>query len=118
MGLGSWLKKIRNKFQKKEDVLEGVPENWLKQDGPAELVLEPKRTVRVIYEEKKTPLYIARKIKRFFCGLMIIVNLVLLGTSFFVQGGMMIFFFILNAVFLSDYFWKTRSRTEEGWQGG
>ena len=99
-------------------MIEEVPENWLEPNGPAETILKPDRTVRVIYEEKKTPLYIARKIKRFLCGVMVLVNLVLLGTSFFVQGGMMIFFFILNAVFLSDYYWKTKPRSEEGWQGG
>ena len=109
MVLDSWLKKLKDRFGKKEPEGDNIPQNWL-----PELQLKQKTevqedgTVKVIYEQKKDKRYIARRIKRFITMFLIVANFIMLVTCFFVQGGIMAPFFGGNMVFLSDYFWKTR----------
>lgn len=114
MDLDGWLKNIRKRFRKKPVEGEPIPENWvpdlikthgaeLKEDG----------TLRVIYEEKKTKRYIARRVKRFICFILIVVNFIMLVTCFFVEGGIMSPFFFFNTVFLADYFYQSRPQPLE-----
>ncbi len=112
--LDSWLKKLKDRFNKKEPEGENIPENWvpeLLQKQTTEI--QEDGTVKVIYEEKKDKRYIARRIKRFVTMILILANFIMLVTCFFVQGGIMAPFFGGNVVFLSDYFWKTRPMTED-----
>ena len=114
MGLDSWLKKLRNWVSKKPVEGEPIPENWvpdlIKKHGAE---LDEDGTLRVIYEEKKTKRYIARRVKRIICFLLIIINFVMLVTCFFVEGGIMSPFFLFNTVFLADYFYMSRPQPLE-----
>lgn len=109
MVLDSWLKKIKDRIRKKEPESQEIPSNWV-----PELIkkksteMQEDGTVKVIYEEKGANRYIARRIKRFICMILILVNFIMLVTCFFVEGGIMSPFFLFNTIFLMDYFWKTR----------
>ena len=114
MDLDSWLKKLKKRFSRKPDEGEPIPENWvpelIKKQG-AEVM--PDGTLKVVYEEKKTKWFIARRVKRFICFVLIVVNFIMLVTCFFVEGGIMSPFFLFNTVFLADYFWKSRPQPLE-----
>ena len=117
MDLDGWkkkLKQIKQRFSKKPEEGESIPLNWvpelIKKEGTEVM---PDGTLKVVYEEKKTKRYIARRIKRILCFLLIIVNFIMLVTCFFVEGGIMSPFFFFNTVFLADYFWQSRSQPLE-----
>ncbi len=116
MDLDSLRKKLKQLFRKKPKEGEPIPKNWL-DDLDQEEVMEIQEdgTVKVIYEPKKTERFIARRIKRLLCFLLIAANFILLVTCFFVEGGIMSPFFGLNTVFLTDYYWKTRPQPVERW---
>lgn len=114
MALDSWLKKLKDRFLKKEPEGENIPKNWLPElIKKQKTELQEDGTVKVIYEPKRNKRYIARQIKRFITMLLVIANFIMLVTCFFVQGGIMAPFFGGNLVFLADYFWKTRPMPSE-----
>lgn len=117
MDLDGWKKKlvlIKQRFSRKPDEGETIPQNWIPELLKKEKTeIQEDGTVKVIYEQKKTKRYIARRIKRFICFLLIIVNFVMLVTCFFVGGGIMSPFFLFNTVFLADYFYQSRSQPLE-----
>lgn len=109
---------LRKKLnRKKTEEGEPIPENWgpelVKTHGA---VLDEDGTLRVIYEEKKNKRYFARRIKRFICFILIVVNFIMLVTCFFVEGGIMSPFFFLNTAFLADYFWRSKAQPLEEWK--
>jgi len=105
---------LKKRFSKKPEEGEPIPDNWgpdlIKTHGAE---LDSDGTLRVVYEEKKTKRYIARRVKRIICMILIIANFIMLVTCFFVGGGIMSPFFFFNTVFLSDYFWKSRPQPLE-----
>ena len=114
MGLDSWLKKLKKRVSRKPDEGEPIPENWVPELIKKETTeIQEDGTVKVIYEPKRTKRYIARRIKRFICFVLIVVNFIMLVTCFFVEGGIMSPFFLFNTVFLADYFWKSRPQPLE-----
>jgi len=111
--LDSW-KKLKDRFRKKTEEGQSIPENWLDELALKETTeVQENGTVKVIYEAKKTRRYLARRIKRFISFILIIANFILLVTCFFVEGGIMSPFFFFNTVFLADYFWQSRPETLE-----
>ncbi len=115
MVLDSWKKKLEQRLRKKPtEEGELIPENWVGELEKSETtVKEEDGTVRVIYEPKRSKRYIARRIKRFICAILIVANFIMLVTCFFVEGGIMSPFFFFNTVFLADYFWQTRPQSLE-----
>lgn len=117
MVLDSWKKRLTDRFRKKEKEGELIPKNWVSELTQKETTeVQEDGTIKVLYEEKKTNRYIARRIKRFISFVLIIANFIMLVTCFFVEGGIMSPFFFFNTVFLSDYFWKTRPMPLEAWK--
>lgn len=117
MDLDGWKKKlilIKQRFSKKPKEGEPIPANWV-----PELIKKEKTevqedgTVKVIYEVKRTKRYLARRIKRIICFILIIANFIMLVTCFFVEGGVMSPFFLFNTVFLADYFYQSRPQPLE-----
>jgi len=91
-----------------------IPKNWVPELIKKEKTeLQEDGSVKVIYEIKKPKRYIARRIKRFICFILIIANFIMLITCFFVEGGVMSPFFLFNTIFLADYFWKSRPQPLE-----
>ena len=117
MVLDSWKKKLKDRLGKNEAKGELVPENWVPELMQKETTeVQEDGTIKVLYEEKKTKRYIARRIKRFVTFILIVINFVMLVTCFFVEGGIMSPFFLFNTVFLADYYWKTRPMPLEAWK--
>ncbi len=117
MDLRSWVKKLKEKVKKTELDVEEVPANWapsLIEKENAEL--QEDGSIRVVYEEKRTKRYFARRIKRFLTVMMLLINFIMFVTCFFVEGGIMAPFFGANVAFLSDYYWKTRPHSLEQWK--
>lgn len=117
MDLDSWKKKlslIKQRFIRKPDEGENIPSNWVPELIKKETTeIQEDGTVKVIYETKKDKRYIARRIKRFICFILIVVNFIMLITCFFVEGGIMSPFFFFNTVFLADYFYQSRPQPLE-----
>jgi len=117
LDLDGWKKKlilIKQRFSKKPDEGQSIPENWLdKLTLKEETETQEDGTVKIIYEQKKTKRYLARRIKRIICFILIVANFIMLVTCFFVGGGIMSPFFLFNTVFLADYFWQSRSQPLE-----
>jgi len=106
--LDSW-KKLKNRFRRKPEEGQPIPENWLDELALKETTeVQEDGTVKVIYEAKKTRRFWARRIKRFISFILVIANFIMLVTCFFVEGGIMSPFFFFNTIFLADYFWKSR----------
>ena len=113
----SWLKKFKDRFRKKPEEGELIPENWVDPLIQKETTeMQENGILKVIYEPKKTSRFIARRIKRLICFIIIIANFVMFSTCFFVEGGVMVPFFGANLVFLMDYFWKSRPMHLEQWK--
>ena len=110
-------KKLKDRFRKKEPEGTEIPKNWAPELIQRETAEEQEDgTIKVLYEEKKTKRYIARRIKRFVTFILVIINFVMLVTCFFVEGGIMSPFFFFNTIFLADYYWKTRPMPLEAWK--
>ena len=117
MVLDSWKKKLKAKFAKKEAEGEFIAENWVPELMQKEVTeVQEDGTIKVLYEEKKTKRYIARRIKRFVTFILVVINFIMLVTCFFVEGGIMSPFFFFNTIFLADYYWKTRPMPLEAWK--
>lgn len=117
MDLRSWVKNLLKPFKKTEPDVEEVPANWapsLIENQNAEV--QEDGTLKVIYEEKKTRRYFARRIKRFVTLLMLLFNFIMFVTCFFVEGGIMAPFFGLNVALIGDYYWKTRRLPLDRWK--
>lgn len=117
MDLDGWLKKLKKRFRQKPLEGESIPENWvpdlIKTHGAE---FQQDGTIKVVYEEKRTKRYIARRVKRIICFILIAVNFIMLITCFFVEGGIMSPFFFFNTIFLADYYYKSRSQPLEKWK--
>ena len=111
MGLRSWLKSLKEKILKSEPDME---EPSLIENQNAER--QDDGTLKVIYEQKRTRHYFARRIKRFFTFLMLLFNFIMFVTCFFVEGGIMAPFFGANVALIGDYYWKTRPQPLEQWK--
>lgn len=100
--------------KKNPDEGEVIPANWLDELRQRETTeTQEDGTVKVIYEQKKTKRFLARRIKRVLIFIYLVFNFIMLVTCFFTQGGIMAPFFGGNVVFLADYFWKTRPQPLE-----
>jgi len=114
--MSSYWKKLKKLFSKKEPERDNIPKNWVPELIKKETTeTQEDGTVKIIHEIKKPKRYWARPIKRVICMILIIANFIMLGTCFFTQGGIMAPFFFFNTVFLSDYFWKSRSQPLENY---
>lgn len=114
MVLDSWRKKLEKRLRKKPVEGEPIPQNWVEDLERQETTMKDEDgTIRVIYEPKRTKRYIARRIKRAICAILVVANFIMLVTCFFVEGGIMSPFFFFNTIYLADYFWKTRPQTLE-----
>ena len=113
-GLKKKLNLIKQRFSKKPDEGQSIPANWVPELIKKETTdIQEDGTVKVVYEVKKTKWFIARRVKRFICFILIVVNFIMLVTCFFVKGGIMSPFFFFNTVFLADYFWQSRPQPLE-----
>ena len=111
------MKNLLKTFKKSEPDVEEVPANWassLIENQGAEP--QDDGTLKVIYEEKRTKRYFARRIKRIITILMLLFNFIMFVTCFFVEGGVMAPFFGINVALIGDYYWKTRSQPMEKWK--
>ena len=114
MVLDSWRKKLKQRLNRNKPEGEPIPENWVPELIKKETTeVQEDGTVKVIYEPKRTKRYIARRIKRIICFILIIANFIMLVTCFFVEGGLMSPFFLFNTVFLADYFYQSRPQPLE-----